>query len=447
MTPAHPPRARSDLPMFGKKEGNLPNIGNGPSGPRDAVVAGAGAAGLFAAMLLARAGKRVAVLERNAESGKKLLQTGGGRCNLARDWPPDAFARAFGEARRFVSPAFRALPLAALRARLAEAGIATQILPGGGVYPASESAREVRDKLEAAARRSGARFFFQCRVKSILLDTGNAVSGVELADGERMAARAVILAGGGAARPATGSDGSLLSAVRRLGVPVVPFLPALSPLPTRETRFFGIAGSSLADARLWVEGLSKADGGTRGALLFTKTGLSGPAALNLSGEVSRRVAETGRAATLRLRAEAEADGNAWRERLREGARREGKTAVRNFLARDGLPKGFCEALCTAAGVEGGTVLSRLGKADAGRLADALGGLPLTCDAPEGNGVAMLSAGGIAREAVDPKTMAVKAVGGLYAAGEILDADGPTGGCNLAWAFASAALAAAAILRD
>jgi hypothetical protein len=413
-------------------------------GPWDAIVVGAGAAGLFAAMLLARAGKRVAVLERNAESGKKLLQTGGGRCNLSRDWPPDAFARAFGGARRFVSPAFRAMPLAALRARLADAGVATEIQPGGGVYPASESAREVRDKLEADARRHGAHFLFSRRVKSILLDKENAISGVALDDGGNLPARAVLLCGGGAARPDTGSDGSLLALVRKLGIPTVPFLPALSPLPTRENWFFGIAGSSLPDARLWAEGVSKADGGTRGSLLFTKTGLSGPAALNLSGAVSQKAAETGRPVVLRLRAKAEEDENAWREKLRDGARREGKTAVKNFLARDGLPKGFCEALCAAVGVTGEKTMSQLGKADAQRLAEALGGLPLACDGPEGNRIAMLSRGGIAREAVDAKTMAVKAVPGLYAAGEILDADGPTGGCNLAWAFASAALAATAL---
>jgi hypothetical protein len=355
-------------------------------------------------------------------------------------------AAAFGVARRFVSPALHAMPLAALRETLAEAGIVTKTMPDGGVYPASESARKVRDKLEADAKRHGARFLFGRRVKSILLDNIQTVSGVELADGERMAARAVLLAGGGAARPATGSDGSLLGAVRALGISTVPFLPALSPLPTRENCFFAIAGSSLADARLWVDGVSKADGGTRGSLLFTKTGLSGPAALNLSAAVAQRVTETGGPAILRLRAEAEADGNVWRERLRAGGRTEGKTAVKNFLARTGLPKGFCEALCAAVGVAGETAMSQLAKADAQRLAEALGGLPLTCDGPEGNGIAMLSRGGIAREAVDPKTMAVKGIGGLYAAGEMLDVDGPTGGYNLSWAFASAALAARSCAR-
>ncbi|MBQ7252333.1 MAG: aminoacetone oxidase family FAD-binding enzyme [Kiritimatiellae bacterium] len=412
----------------------------------DVAVVGAGAAGLFAAMLLARAGKRVAVLERNAESGKKLLQTGGGRCNLARDLPPREMADAFGVARRFVSPAFHAMPLSALRETLAEAGIGTKTMPDGGVYPASESAREVRDKLEEDAKRHGARFFFSRRVKSILLDNFKAASGVEPADGERIAARAVLLCGGGAARPATGSDGSLLGTVHASGIPTVPFRPALSPLPTRENRFFAIAGSSLADARLWVEGATKADGGTRGSLLFTKTGLSGPAALDLSAAVSQRVAETGGPAILRLRAEANADENIWRERLRAGGRTEGKTAVKNFLARTGLPKGFSEVLCAAAGVAGETAMAQLARTDAQRLAEALGGLPVTCDGPEGNGIAMLSRGGIAREAVDAKTMAVKAISGLYAAGEMLDADGPTGGYNLFWAFASAALAARSCAR-
>jgi len=412
----------------------------------DALVVGAGAAGLFASALLARAGAAVAVVERNGEAGKKLLQTGGGRGNLSRDLSADALARAFGEARRFVAPAMKALPPAALRARLEDAGLATRVFPGGGIYPASESAREVRDRLADDARRHGARFLFSCRVKSILLDKEKTVSGAELADGERIFAKAVLLAGGGAARPGTGSDGSLLEAVRALAVPVHPFLPALSPLPLRERWFSGVSGSSLADARLWLDGAGRPADGTRGSLLFTRTGLSGPAALDLSGAVSRFVAETGRPATLRLRALADDDSNAWRERLREGAATDGKAAVKNFIARTGLPKGFCEALCEAVGVDGATTLSRLPRAAVQRLADALGGLSVTCAAPEGNAVAMLSRGGIAREAVEARTMTIKSVPGLFAAGEILDADGPTGGYNLHWAFASAALAAEAILR-
>ncbi len=249
------------------------------------LIVGAGPAGLLAALAAARRRlpRGVLVVDRMPAAGAKLAVSGGGRGNLSHLAAEDEFAAVWGRNGRFTVPAFRALPPDALRALLAEVGVATVVDPAGRIYPRSQSAAQLRDALLAAAVRAGGR----CTVSRAV----HSLSPPETPDApwttDSFSARAVLLATGGQSAPRLGSDGSGFALARALGYEIVPPVPALTSLRTAEAWPAAHSGLSLPDATVAIAGPRGAF--ERGELLFTHRGISGPAVLNLSGRIARRL--------------------------------------------------------------------------------------------------------------------------------------------------------------
>ncbi|MBR6022574.1 MAG: NAD(P)/FAD-dependent oxidoreductase, partial [Kiritimatiellae bacterium] len=201
----------------------------------DLAIVGAGPAGLAAALTAARAapGARIAVFERLPEPARKLAATGGGRGNLSHDASETAFAAAFGPSGRFAIPAFRALPPAVLRDALRRIGLPTVVNPDGRIYPASQSAADLRRALLAAVAGAGIRIVPSTPVSAL------------------PPARRVILAAGGQSAPALGSDGSGFSLAASLGHRIVPPVPGLAPILVDDAPWLPpLAGIPLLDATL-----------------------------------------------------------------------------------------------------------------------------------------------------------------------------------------------------
>ena len=116
------------------------------------------------------------------------------------------------------------------------------------------------------------------------------------------------------------------------------------------------------------------------------------------------------------------------------------------LLRQHLPRSLCEVLCDLAGVDGQTAIGQLPAAGRDALAGVLGGVELTVTATEGFEAAFVTRGGVKLQGVDPNTLESRSLAGLYLAGELLDLDGPSGGFNLQWAFASGWLAGKSAAR-
>lgn len=391
------------------------------------VIVGGGAAGLAAAVF----SRGATVFERLPSAGRKLLATGGGRCNFTHDGGADDIAEAFDGHERFVRPALAAFPPAAQRAWFASLGVPSAVEPGGFVFPASGRAADIREALLQAAERAGARILCGARVDRIVLsDDGAAVRGVEVAGRGFVAADRVVLAAGGCARPALGTDGDALRLARDAGLPVTPPAPALGALfAAVPGRFAALAGVSLADARLRA---GKTE--TRGALLFTGRGLSGPAALDLSARLSPP-AEI--AAAWRADLPREEDWLALFDAWRAGR---GAALARNLLAGE-LPRALAAALCAAAGIPDGTTASRLRKGEARALARLCAACPVAIRATDGWDACMATRGGVAAKALVPQTLESRRVRGLFVAGEAAEPVGRCGGYNLAWAWASGRLSA------
>jgi predicted Rossmann fold flavoprotein len=394
------------------------------------VVIGAGAAGLAAAIFAREHGAPVTVVESTSDGGRKILISGGGRCNvLPAALEPQRFVT--DSPPRLVARFLRSWPLKAQIAFF-ERDVGVPLAFEAGTrkwFPESNRARDVRDGLIALARRAGVEFAFTTRVRNVRPAGSGWV--VDTDRGPIEASR-VIVATGGLSVPATGSAGDGLTIAASLGHTVHDPYAALTPLLAPASPYASLSGVSL-DVRVRAEA---ADGRDRaeaaGGFLFTHRGYSGPSVLDVS-HVETRARARGAAASLRVRW-CERTADAWHADL-IGA----SPLVVNIVGRH-LPQRLAERLVADAGVP----LDRRGvdlrREERLTLVDRLTNAPLACDGDEGYKKAEVTGGGVALDEVDPRTLESTRCPGLHFCGEVLDAFGPIGGHNFAWAWATGKLA-------
>jgi predicted Rossmann fold flavoprotein len=391
----------------------------------------------MAAIFAAAGGAETLLLERTRDGGRKILISGGGRCNILP-------ARV--DERRFVTDSsphtlrkmLRSWPLTEQIAFF-ERELALPLVEEpetGKLFPASNRARDVRDGLLALAARRGARFLPETTVTG--LEPAAAGWRVERERGEPLVVDAVVIATGGLSVPNTGSDGRGLRMLAALGHTVHPTYAALTPVVASPAPFAALAGVSLPvtitarDAR-WSAGSS-------GGFLFTHRGYSGPSVLDVSHVVVRsRLEGDGRA---RLSVQWTGfDEAAWEVALEP----EGTRTVGGVLRRE-LPERLADALAESAGVAPSQRLAQLRREERRRLIEVLvrGELPWSGD--EGYRKAEVTGGGVSLAEVDPRTLESRRHPGLYLSGEVLDAFGPIGGYNFLWAWATGRAAGVAAAR-
>ena len=390
------------------------------------VVVGAGAAGLMAAIFAGRSRRRVLLLERTPDGGRKILISGGGRCNiLPFHLDPSRFVT--DSSPHALKKVLRAWPLAGQKRFFEEeAGIPLLLDPDTGkIFPASGSARMVRDRLVSLAVRLGVEIRFGALVTGLDPPGGGGSWAVHLQNGDAIGAAAVILASGGLSVPATGSDGIGLELSRRLGHTVREPYPALTPLVADPPVHAALAGVSVNAILTAVTGKRKQV--SRGGFLFTHRGYSGPAILDISHlAVRSRMSGGARQAILVQWTDLDAAG--WEELFRERGGRAGT------LLRRHLPDRLARALLAEAGVEPAQSLSQLRREERRRLVEILVRYPLPWSGDEGYRKAEVTGGGVALEEVAPRTLESRIHRGLFFCGEILDVFGPIGGHNFAWAW-------------
>ena len=386
-------------------------------------VIGAGAAGTMAAIFAARSGQEETILlEGTRDGGRKILISGGGRCNVLPARVDES---------RFVtasSPAtlrnmLRSWPLGEQIAFFEqELGIPlAEEVESGKLFPRSNRARDVRDGLLAEAERSGVRWVPDCRVTGLAPETGR--WRVEREGAPPLIADQVIVATGGLSVPRTGSDGAGLAMLRHLGHTIHPTYAALTPLLAEPAPFGTLAGVSLRVGITAQSGehLARAEGG----FLFTHHGYSGPAVLDVS-----HVAVRFREATVTVRWGG-LDRTGWEAVLHpQGARTVGG------VVRAELPERLAGMLLEAAGVNPAIPLAQLRRDDRRRLLDTLAGGELPWTGDEGYKKAEVTGGGLALSEVNPRSMESRRHAGLFVCGEALDAFGPIGGYNFLWAWAT-----------
>jgi predicted Rossmann fold flavoprotein len=398
------------------------------------VVIGAGAAGFMAAIHAAGEGADVLLLERTKDGGRKILISGGGRCNvLPSRLDPGRYvtASSANSMRRLLT----AWPLPEQRAFFeGPLGLPLALEPETGkLFPVSNRARDVRDALARHAADRGATIRYNARVDALQPLTAAADQPhaarwqITLEDGDTIDARSIILATGGLSVPATGSDGTGLRIVRRLGHTIHDTYPALTPLTATPPPHAHLAGISL-EVTLRAP-LRKGAFETTGGFLFTHRGYSGPAVLDVSHlAVLAAMRQEQQQVLVQWTAD---DDHAWDRTLRETT-----TGEIGPLLRRRLPGRLAETLLDEAGVAHDTRLSQLRRDQRARLVTTLARYPLPWNGDEGYKKAEVTGGGVALTEIDPTTLESRIAPGLFLCGEILDAFGPIGGYNFAWAWST-----------
>lgn len=393
------------------------------------LVAGAGAAGLTAAYFAAMGGARVTLVERTDKAGKKILMSGGTRCNvLPVVMEPDDYHT--GSSPNRLRNIFKTWNLEACHRWFTdELGLPLACeVETNKWFPVSNEARDVRDALVNACLRAGVRILYDTpltRLKPV--PDGWSINGGALF------AEKVVLASGGYSVPSIGTDGLGHQALAGLGLASTPVYPALTPL-----RGAHPGGAQLAGITLQVAVDVVAPNGAvlarnrRSGFLFTHTGFSGPAVLDVSHHWIR-AHEAGETPPRLLVSWDGRPAEAWDTDFRTF-----KGTVRGLLHHH-LPARLADALL-ASSPHGDAPLAELGKDKRRDWVLRMAAYPLAVAGHEGWRKAEVTGGGIPLDVLDPATMEVRTHPGLHLCGEILDVFGRIGGFNFYWAWVSGRLA-------
>jgi len=390
----------------------------------DAIVLGAGAAGMFCAAFAGQRGRRVLLIDHAPEPGRKILISGGGRCNFTNiHTAPDRYLSAN---RHFAKSALSRYSAQDFIELVDRHGIAWHEKTLGQLF------------CDGSARQIVAMLLEECAKGQVELACGNPIGEVGHADArfsvafaERIAhAPALVLATGGPSIPKLGASGMAYDLARRFGLKVVQPRPALVPLtlPAQEALFRELSGVS-------AEVVARIDGphgkcAFREAALFTHRGLSGPAILQASSYWQRGTP---------VEIDFLPGGSAgW---LKSAKRERPQTTVRKLLS-ESLPERLAVALCERLQLD--RDLGNLPDKALERAERQLAQWPFMPDGSEGFAKAEVTAGGIDTAGLSSKTMEARGLAGLYAIGEAVDVTGWLGGYNFQWAWASAWAAAQAL---
>ncbi|WP_135447082.1 BaiN/RdsA family NAD(P)/FAD-dependent oxidoreductase [Tabrizicola caldifontis] len=380
----------------------------------DAVILGAGAAGMMAAIEAGRRGRRVLVIDHASAPGEKIRISGGGRCNFTNlHIAPERF---LSQNPRFALSALKRFTQWDFIARIDAAGIAWHEKSLGQLF-CNGSATQVVDMLVRDMERAGVTLWLGCALGEVRREAAGFA--VETARGMQLA-RAVVVATGGKSIPKMGATGFGYRVAESFGLPVVETRPGLVPLTFAEqelTWMRPLAGVSLP-GRVSCEKI-----GFDEALLFTHRGLSGPAILQISsywreGEPIHLDLLPGRDVAADLRAARQTQGRA---------------ALRTVLGH-WLPERLARHLEEATGVT--LPVGALSSATLDRVAALLRDWRLVPVGSEGYRTAEVTLGGVDTRALDGRTMQAAGVPGLYFVGEVVDVTGWLGGYNFQWAWSS-----------
>ncbi|NLK88137.1 MAG: NAD(P)/FAD-dependent oxidoreductase [Clostridiaceae bacterium] len=397
---------------------------------------GAGAAGLLAAGRAAERGLDVLLLEKNDRAGKKLRITGKGRCNITNDTDIDGLIQNIPGNGNFLYSSFYTFSNEDLMNLLRAEGLEIKTERGGRVFPVSDNAKDVISLLVRYAQKGGAEIRYDSAVESIEV-SGAAVCGVKLRNGRCVEADSVVLATGGASYPVTGSTGDGYRMASQLGHTVTELKPSLVPLLTAEKWVGALQGLSLKNISITiVDKRKKKIYEDFGEMLFTHFGVSGPVILS----ASRHIMQYGyRDVYLSIDLKPALSDETLDARIQRDFEKYSRKQFKNSLD-DLLPQKLIPVIIELSGIQAEKPVNQITRAERRKLVELLKGLTVEICGSRPISEAIVTAGGISTDEINPSTMESKLISGLYFAGEIIDVDGYTGGFNLTIAFSTGYLA-------
>ena len=410
----------------------------------DVAVIGGGPAGMMAAGHLAARGARVILLEKNPILGKKLLITGGGRCNITNaEFDARALITKYGTAGKYLASPFATWGAKETIDFFEKRGMPIKVEAEKRAFPLSDRAQSVHDVLTAYMKEGGVTVRTSAPVKSLRKRQGEIVAAL-LKDGTEIQAHAFVLATGGKSRPETGSTGEGFVWLGRLGHTIRLSNAALVPISVHDTWVKRLAGVSLKDVKVTIIQGGEKQGSLVGKILFTHEGLSGPAILNLSRNIGELLHYT--SVELELDLLPHLGYEKINEHLQKIFKTEHVKKLKNAL-REIIPSALVDPVLELSGVNGDIVCNSVTRADRIALTKLLKHVPISVKGLLGLDKAVVTSGGVSLDEIDTKTMRSRLLSNLYLIGDVLDIYRPSGGYSLQICWATAKAAADAALTD
>lgn len=398
----------------------------------DHLCIGGGPAGVFAALTAAGSGERCIILEQNEQIGRKLRITGKGRCNLTNNCDRDTlFANIPGNSKFLYSAFSRCMPQDVM-AYFEDLGVPLKTERGGRVFPVSDRAEDIVQALRHAVKCAGIPVV-RGKAAHLLRSPDGRCTGAVLTDGREIHAKTTLLATGGMSYPKTGSDGSGYLLAQEAGHTIVSPQPSLIPLVTEETWCRDAMGLSLRNVTLRLYRGEKCVFEELGEMLFTHFGVSGPLVLSASAVMRKGTPQD-------YRLEIDLKPGLTPEQLDRRIQRDlSESPNRDLgnLLHALLPAKLILPVLRQCRIPPNQKANSLTREQRQTLDSRIKALPLRIRVFRPIDEAIITRGGVSVREVNAKTMESKCCPGLYFAGEILDADGYTGGFNLQIAFATA----------
>jgi len=398
----------------------------------DLIVVGSGAAGMMASITAARDGKKVLLLEKLSKLGTKLKATGGGRCNLTNTLSNELFMERFGRNGKFMMNALNELDHKALIDFFTELGVETHAPDGYHIFPTTHNAMTILNALEEELNHLKVDVRCNEKVETLLLDNQN-VTGV-ITQNEKFNAKNIVIATGGLGYPQLGSEGDGYALASSVKHKITDLHPAMMPLTCKESWVENCRADTISKVYMRVN-FKKAKSLTAyGDLIFTKNGIRGPVVLDFAREITPLISKYGEVPLLMNLTK----GMNEDQILKHFKKTTELTTLE--LVKTLLPEPLSIELCKLAGADYSLRFNKLGGEVRDRLIKLLAWTPLTITGHDGFKMAMITRGGVSLKEINSQTMQSKLVSGLYFCGEVMDLDGPCGGYNLQWSFASGYLA-------
>lgn len=397
------------------------------------IVIGGGAAGCMAAIMAAKKGNKVTLLEKNEKLGKKIFITGKGRCNVTNACDINDFFDNITTNNKFLYSAIYSFSNQDVIDFFVENGCPLKVERGERVFPVSDHSSDVISALKRKLSEEKVEVCYHTEVKEIIISE-NEVTGVVLTDKTKMMADAVIIATGGISYATTGSTGDGYQWAEKTGHNIVPAAPSLVPLETKEEWIQSLQGLSLKNVRLTFKNGKRTLYEGFGEMMFTHFGITGPLVLSASSFIKN---VSGVQAYLDLKPALDYDTLDKRilREFEENKNKQFKNSIGSLFPAKLIP-----IMISLSGIHPEKKVNEISKEERKFFVELIKEMPMTITGTRDFKEAIITRGGVSVKDINPSTMESKKVRHLYFAGEVIDVDALTGGFNLQIAWSTGALA-------
>ncbi len=403
----------------------------------DVAVIGAGPAGMMAAISAGKSGANVVLIEKNQSAGKKLLLTGGGRCNLANaEFDLRKLIANYGKSGTFLFHSFSEFGPKEVMEFFNGLGIKTKLENNGRMFPKSDKAQDVLNVLIKWLDESDVETMYDSKVVDIEKENGE-IAKIVLGNGDNIVAKNYVIATGGKSYSGTGSTGDGYEWAAVLGHKINELSPELAPIKVQEAWIKDLAGISLKRAQISILQNNKKMVSVCGELLFTHFGVSGPAILNISGDIGKLLKNGPVEILLDLLSRTEF---AVLEKMILAEFTKNPNRILKNCLNDFVPEGLALAVANVVGINPSKTVNDITKEERRHLVSAMKNFKLAVAGLLSIESGMITGGGVELSEIDHKTMRSKIVSNLFFAGEIVNVHGPTGGFNLLQCWSTGMLA-------